>query len=158
MNDSIPAIGQLIEPTPVRFSFDAPGWYVAGGVLAVLLLTACIIAWRRYRRNRYRRAALRWLQSEEQRLTPAKEYARLVYAADMLVKRIAMQRYGREVSSLRGKDWSEYINKTWRSEFTADDMKLLDDLYLSETSVDADRAGAFVDKAKQWIKTHRYER
>lgn len=158
MNDSIPAIGQLIESAPVRFGFDAPGWYVAGGILAIVLLAAVIISLRRYCRNRYRRTALRWLQSEEQRLAPAKEYARLVYAADMLVKRIAMQRYGREVSSLRGKDWSDYINTTWRAEFNADDMKLLDDLYLPETAVDAGRAGAFVDKTKRWIKTHRYER
>ncbi len=157
MNDSIPAIGQLIEPAPVRFSFDAPGWYVVGGIVLVLILTGAFLAWRRYRKNRYRREALRWLQQEEQRLVAAMEYAQLVYTADMLVKRIAMQRYGRETSSLRGKEWLDYINRTWHSTFTDDDAKLLDALYASADKIEASRANSFIDKTKHWIKTHKYE-
>ncbi len=157
MNDTIPTIGQLIEPADVRFSFDTPGWYVVGGSILLFILVSVFFAWRHYRRNHYRRAAICWLQKEEQRLSATNEWEQLVYTSDMLVKRIAMQRYGREISSLRGKEWLDYINRTWRSAFTADDAKLLDDLYASTGNIDAHRANSFVDKTKHWIKTHRYE-
>ncbi len=155
MNDTIPAIGQLIEPAPVRFSFDAPGWYVVGGAVLLLALIGAFLMWRHYRKNRYRREALRWLQQEEQRL--AMDYAQLIYIADMLIKRIAMQHYGREISSLRGKEWLDYINGTWHSAFTDEDIKLLDKLYSSTDQIEANGVSSFVDRTKHWIKTHRYE-
>ncbi len=157
MNDTIPAVGQLIEPAPVRFSFDAPGWYVLGGIVLVLIFVSAYFAWRHYRKNRYRREALRWLQQAEQQFATTGDFMQLVYTAVMLIKRIAMQRYGRETSSLRGKEWLDLINQTWHHSFTNDDLKLLDSLYLSPGEIDAEYANSFVGRTKYWIKTHRYE-
>ncbi len=158
MNDTIPALGQLIEPAPIQFSFGAPGWYILGGILLIVLCVGVFLSWKHYRKNHYRRMALQWLQQEEQRLIAAKEEAQLVYTANMLIKRIAMQLYGREIASLRGKDWLDFIKQTDRSVcFNDEDIELLDALYTSDGQINNDRAVSFVNKTKHWIKTHRHE-
>jgi hypothetical protein len=53
--------GQLIEPSPVSFTFGAPGWYV---LAVLLLLTFLGFAWflfRRYKKELYRRQAVKEL-------------------------------------------------------------------------------------------------
>ncbi|MGX5820368.1 DUF4381 domain-containing protein [Chitinophaga lutea] len=136
----------IIEPPPVRFSFDAPGWYAVGAALLVLLALA-VVAYVRYRRrNRYRREALQWLDAGDHSL----------YETDMLLKRVAMARYGRErVASLRGAEWTGFLNSCWNAaDFTEEDARLIaEGLYAGRIVGDE---AAFRAKARRWIIHHRH--
>ncbi|WP_259068109.1 DUF4381 domain-containing protein [Mucilaginibacter sp. X4EP1] len=151
-------VGKLIEPPPVPFSFEQPGWYVLGGLLVLLLALITWLLVKYYRKNRYRKHALQFLNNTEQTLSQVKEFDLLVYQAQMLIKQIAMARYGRHhVSGLRGDQWIAFINNTWREKsFDNSDVVLLNqNIYASEKSVSADEATNFTNKARRWIKKHK---
>lgn len=149
--------GNLIEPQAVPFSFGAPGWYVLGILCLLLILFIAWLIWRHYTRNKYRRYALQWLDAKEQELSSASNYGALVYETTMLVKRVAMSKYGREnVAGKRGNEFTAYINTTWKSKaFDATDEVLFSNHIYSDTNIEQDKAAAFVEKARQWIKQHR---
>ena len=149
--------GKLIEPAPVPFSFGAPGWYVLGIFCLLVILFVLWLMWRHHVKKRYRAEALQWLSIKEQSLTRQKNYNALVYETSMLLKRIAMSKYGRSnVAGKRGTDWTSYINSTWKAKaFDKQDEALLyGDIYSVE-AIEPDKATAFVNKAKQWIKQHK---
>jgi len=149
--------GKLIEPQPVTFSFGAPGWYVLGVLCLLVILFVLWLLWRHHVKNKYRTEALQWLSTKEQSLTRQKNYAALVYETNMLLKRIAMSKYGRSnVAGKRGADWTSYINSTWRAKaFDETDEALLhEDIYCLE-AIKPGKATAFVNKAKQWIRRHK---
>ncbi len=155
MNDEA---GKLIEPQPMAFSFSAPGWYVVAALALLLMLFAIYLLIRHYQNNRYRRVALQFLAGRERELSARNAVAQMVYETDMLVKRIAMARYGRhKVSGLRGRQWITFINSTWRERAfdDTDDQLLTEAIYLSSQPVPGDKATAFVAKAKRWIKYHK---
>jgi hypothetical protein len=96
-------VGKLIEPAPVAFSFSAPGWYVVGGLFLLSVFLVMYLIVRRYISNQYRRKALIFLADIEHEHCSAGE---MVYETNMLIKRIAMSRYGRQrVSALRADEW-----------------------------------------------------
>lgn len=152
--------GELIEPSPVRFSFDTPGWYVAA---ALLVLLGCWVVYRyvQYRRrNRYRQEALLWLGERMMTLHARQEFMQQLYEADMLMKRIAMQLYGREkVAPLRGGEWITFLNQQMRrrNDFSADDSNLLTDtMYRDPHAVSAAETDRFISKTYNWIRYHKH--
>lgn len=127
------------------FSFDAPGWYVTGLLLLVATGVLAFRLMRYYQRNRYRAAALRWLDENES-----------LYDADLLLKRIAMRRYGRgKVAALRDMAWINFLNSCWKEKsFTAADARLLNDVLYAGTS--AEGQAGFIARAKRWVRYHRH--
>jgi hypothetical protein len=152
------SVGKLIEPPPVPFSFGAPGWY-ALGAFAILLLAFCVyLLVLHYRSNLYRRHALAFLTDTEIKYSAKDAFGELVYETHMLIKRIAMSRYGRKkVSSLRGDEWIAFINTTWHDKAfdNADDELLTQTIYKPRVPVSAGQATAFTRKARRWIKKHK---
>ncbi len=149
---------ELIEPPPVKFSFDAPGWYVVGGLFVLLLITVVILWYRHYKRNKYRAAALSQLAKKVELLIPQQQYDALMYESDLLIKRIAMKKYGRSnVAGLTAAQWIAYINQTWREKsFTTEEGQLLNQkIYAFDKSISKEEAETFVEKSKRWIKKHR---
>jgi hypothetical protein len=139
--------GQLIQPKPVVFSFGAPGWYVLGAVILLLLAGAVWLLRQNYRKNRYRRQALGELKGYG--AGPS-----ALYPANMLLKRIAISRYGRvPAASIRGSEWVAFLNKSrGRELFGKGDAALLEQVY----TTGAYAADGFLEKAKKWIKKHKY--
>jgi hypothetical protein len=151
-------VGKLIEPAPVPFTFDAPGWYVVGAIAALLILFFVFLLIRHYRLNLYRRHALAQLSAIEKDFSAAGTFDIMVYQADLLVKRIAMARYGRQnVSGLRGNEWISFINNKWREKsFDCTDGQLLTQkIYQSTHPVSVDEASLFLQKTRRWIKRHK---
>jgi hypothetical protein len=149
---------ELIEPPPVKFSFDAPGWYVTGALLIILVLVAAIFWYRHYKRNRYRAAALVQLAKKEALLIPQQQYDALVYESDLLLKRIAMKKYGRDnVAGLTSLEWVNYINQTWKEKSfnNAEAQLLKHNVYAFSNNISKEEAEAFVEKSKRWIRTHK---
>jgi len=151
-------VGKLIEPLPVAFNFGAPGWYVMGGLLLMLIVLLTWLVIKYYRSNLYRKHALHFLDNVEQKLSPEKEFDLVVYQTQMLIKRIAMARYGRQnVSGLRGNQWITFINTTWheKSFDDKDEMLLNQNIYQPEQTVSENEAVNFVEKSRRWIKKHK---
>lgn len=149
--------GELIEPSPVKFTYSTPGWYVLGALLLLLLI---VIAWlliRHYMKNKYRREAIKSLQQIESAYTANNNYTDLVYETNMLAKRVAMSKYGRHtVAGLRGEEWTNYMNSKWRKKsFNANDALLLTNNVYTFSSLSAEQASSFVSKTKDWIRKHR---
>ncbi|HVY73956.1 MAG TPA: DUF4381 domain-containing protein [Puia sp.] len=148
-------LSELVEPAPVKFSFGAPGWYVAGALILLVLLFAGWLAYRFYRRNRYRREALRWL--DERMLLLKEDYASAVYECNMLIKRIAMSKYGRTaVADKRGEEWIVQLNRTGRTDaFSRTELDLLNNGVYSGKSISQTEAMLFIEKTKKWIRQNR---
>ncbi len=158
MNDSIPSLGQFIEPAPVSFRPDAPGWYVVAALVGLFILLIGLWFVFRYYKNRYRREAVKHVEHEEQRLIGAKKYTELIYIINALMKKITMVQHGREqTASLQGSEWLTFLNEQCRKPvFEVNDEQLLARLYLADNLPEEGETVAFVNKAKQWIKQHRY--
>jgi len=155
MNDDI---GTLIEPDPIKFSWGAPGWYVLGIVLLLLIFVVMVMVYRHYQKNKYRRTALSWLESRESTML-AHQPSQVVYDAAMLMKRIAISRYGRShVAAVREQEWITFLNKVCKSQlFSPGDAEWLNrTLYAAGDAVKESETKTFVDKTKKWIKNHRY--
>ncbi len=146
--------GKLIEPPRQAFTFGAPGWYVLMGVFVLVLLV--LGAWwlRRYRGNRYRRQAIREVESI-QRQYAGSDPGICLYEINMLVKRIAMTEYiRRETAGLRRSDWIDFLNQSCGNVlFDACEDDLLQQLYNGKLTTDAPEI--FIYKAEEWIRKHK---
>ncbi len=156
MNDSIPALGQFIEPASVPFTPDAPGWYVTAAlILLILIVTGILMIYRHYK-NRYRREALK--QIEQQQLTAGQNYAELLYFINALVKKMTILQHGRKkTAALQNREWLDFLNSQCKKDiFGKEDENLLKRLYLTEDQPEEKETLAFTGKVKEWIKRHQY--
>ena len=103
------AIGTLMEPDPIRFSFGAPGWFILLGVGLIALLIYALIVFLRYRKRRYRREAVRLLENLEISKLAAPSFVTRIAE---IIKRVSMISYGRsETATLNGQEWIGYLDR-----------------------------------------------
>jgi len=96
-------------PSPISMWPQAPGWYILGGILLVLISLGIIFGLRKYficrRRNNIRR------QLKSIMLNYKKEPTQSFEALSQLVRRIALARFKREqVASLQGEAWLKFLD------------------------------------------------
>lgn len=149
--------GQLIEPAPVKFAFGAPAWYVLAGLLLLILSFAAWLLWRYYQRNKYRTKAVKQLTALQQSLSGEGAYDTLVYETNMLIKCIAMAKYGRSaVAGTRGKIWIDYLNSVTKvALFDNKDETLLHESIYTTIPTSADDAMRFSERARVWVRKHK---
>ena len=150
-------IGELIEPEPITFGLGAPGWYMLLGVVVSVLLVYLFIAYRTYRRNKYRRVALQMLQTIKHAGFPPYHY---LFRTAALLKRVSITAYGRrELAPLHGTDWLEFLKNSNRgkSNFSEPVRDLLTwGLYQGEKlSLSDQEMEALYQESRHWIKKHR---
>jgi hypothetical protein len=99
---SLQNLRDIAEPTPVPWWPPAVGWWILSVVVAAFAVWLAVRAWRRWRANAYRRAALKKLRSA----------TKLVEIAEIL-KRAALCAFPRtDVASLSGDAWSDWLRQT----------------------------------------------
>ena len=140
-------VGNLIEPAPTSFSFDAPGWYV---VLVILILLAVILTWRylvRKRKNRYRRIALKKVQQ-----LSLQESQTQSWEINKVLKGICINKYGRgSCAGLTGKDWFDFLNGKCKTPvFGQEAMQA----YLGIYDFNIESHQPFFDASIKWIHSH----
>lgn len=146
------ALSQLhdfYQPPPPSWTPQTVGWYVLFGLLCLL---AVWIAWRifaRWKRNRYRREALRELQHAD------------ISAIPVLLKRTALAAWPRErVASLSGEPWLQFLDQTGgagtlaRSAGNRAGADLLDLDYRGTTPT-PEQEKSIRQTAADWIRSHR---
>ena len=137
-----------VAPDPVSFLPQTPGWWI---VLAWLVAVVLVVVWNRYqkwRRNRYRREALKALHSIEK-----SRGAATAGQIAMLLRRTALAAYPRSrVASLYGDAWVEFLTESSRNDRLV--RKSAHDLASAAYRADVDPA-VLVKPARRWIKVHR---
>ncbi len=155
VKDDIPAVAelmdnaQIIEPDPIRFTFDTPGWYFLGFLILSLLVLVFIRFMIIHKKNAYRRDAIKELDSISQ--TPDNKVADIL----ALLKIVAIQTYGRsKVAELSGGDWFSFLDNTGkRRKFSSLQQKVLPSFY-NEIEIESEVLNEFISESRKWIKTH----
>ena len=103
---SLQNLNDIVMPTAVPWWPPAPGWYVVGAVVLLLVAWLLIRVARRWVENRYRREALRELRRIRAESTAVPELP-------ALLKRCALSAWPREqVASMTGPAWHEFLDQS----------------------------------------------
>ena len=126
----------IFIPEAPSFWPPAPGVWIASGIVVVLLIFA---GWRIYaarKRNAYRKAGLKFLQS-----------AKTSHDVAVVVKRVALAVFPREqVASLYGTDWVDFLHESCPGhQFSA----------MRSSDASSEPSEEFVELARLWIRHHR---
>ena len=150
-------------PPPLGWWPLAPGWW---GLMALLLLALALAAWLRKRRQqpsvkRWQRVALRELEQ----LRSTDNDATLAHGLQLLLRRYAIARYGREaVAALSGEAWIAFVVRHGGSDWAGDSGRaLLRCAYGGEAAtLDApaspDRRERWLQGARAFVKCSRADR
>jgi outer membrane lipoprotein SlyB len=134
----------LALPPAVSLWPPAPGWWIiaAAGLAAAAILSAAALA--RYRRNAYRREALRQLDTVA------------FGAISAVLKRTALAAWPREqVAALTGAAWLAFLDRTGRTTaFTEGAGRHIETLAFGG-AVDGQAADAARAAARAWVRAHR---
>jgi hypothetical protein len=141
------AVGNLIEPAPTSFSFDAPGWYI---LLVTLMLLMVLLTGRyliRKRKNKYRKLALEKVQQLALQNSESQSWE-----INKVLKGICMNKYGRGCcAALTGKDWFDFLNGKCKTPvFNQEAMQAYMGIY--DHSIESHQP--FLDASIKWIHSH----
>ena len=126
----------IFIPEAPSFWPPAPGVWIASGIVVVLLIFA---GWRFHaarKRNAYRKAGLKFLQS-----------AKTSHDVAVVVKRVALAVFPRErVASLYGNDWVDFLCESCPGhQFSA----------MRSSDASSEASEELVELARLWIRRHR---
>ena len=96
---SLDRLHDIVTPPPIPWWPPAPGWYVVGAIVLILVLLLMVRSWLRWRANAYRREALHALDSAVDVATIA-----------ALLRRTALAESSRsEIAALTGNAWVDWL-------------------------------------------------
>jgi len=146
-------LGQLIEPDPVPYSFNTPGWHAVLILLLIIFVVITFIQYRKYRKNAYRREALQKLEQIEN------SGHSVVYAINLLLKTMAIQLFGRKtVANLHGPSWFFFLASKLKkhpglTDQSIDEYTLA--LYNEQFELGEKKRKELVAFARLWILKHK---
>ena len=142
---TLEGLNDIVIPAPVSLMPQTVGWIIPGVIVIAVLATVAVLAWRRYRRNAYRREALALVES-----TP-------LIALPALVKRVALAAAPRtEVASLTGDEWLSFLDKAYGGDgFTNGPGHALATLSFSPAPDDQRASAPLRNLVALWIRKHR---
>lgn len=149
-------IGQLIEPSPIAFSFGAPGWYILLALFFVLLGIIALIFYLKHKKRKYRRQAILHLQELNNSTNSSTTF--LAQTMETL-KRVAITTYGREgLIHLNGIQFLDLLQEKNKGEaiFSKDIQKLfLSGLYQSKNfEFTTENRNRLTKECITWIDKH----
>lgn len=133
------------QPPPPSWMPHTIGWYVLFAVLAVAIVLQLIKWSREWKRNRYRRAALRELPH-----TPVENLS-------ALLKRTALAAWPREtVASLTGESWLQFLNRTAKEPLfeTKPGSEIEEFAVLERSPHNPQEETEIRQRAEAWIRRH----
>ena len=152
MNESAKnsALGLLIEPDPIGYSFNTPGWYIVMGIILLAMVVFAIYQYRKYLKNAYRRNALVQIENMAKR-----NEAGLAFEINRMLKILAIQLFGRErVAALCGKEWFVFLHSTMKSEEEPDFDAFAQAIYNSDYVLSDTQKTQLIDFSTSWVKKH----
>ena len=148
--DVAPSLDALVEirlPEPISNAPATPAWTVLFVALALLLAIAIWLVARWWRRNAYRREALRYVDTIEQ--------DGRAWELPVLVKRVALEAWPRKrVAGLTGDGWLAFLDESYGGTgFTQGAGRVLPDLAYGDRKTEA--SPALLQVVRTWIRKHR---
>ena len=145
-------LGNILEPDPLTFTFETIGWKI----LAVLLfMVATAVLYRRlklYRKNEYRREAIKKLQIIEAENISSQ---RKINHLNITLKQVAIIAFGREqVAALYGDDWFSFLDSKHKNTDFATYANSFKNALYSDEEVDKNTLDLISGITKKWIKQH----
>lgn len=151
--DPLQSLHPLREPPPISGWPPAPGWWFVAILFTTLLLLLAAWAWRRHRRNRYRRQATAELLALQ---TNSLSTSDRVQQVNAILKRSALMAFTEtRVAPLGGREWIQFLGTTLpdnRQAFSGIDSSIL---YTQDPS--PAMATAFTEAALTWVRYHQRE-
>ncbi len=151
---SLSDLAELPDPAPVSMWPQTVGWYWLAFVVVAGLLTYCVIQYRKWCRDLWRREALAELDHIE-RLTHVKQLP-------ALIKRVLLVHLPRqEVNRYSGPNWQEELNvlnasmgiKNPAVNFAGEAGHLLSDIaYRPENELSTQDSSTVCTLVRQWIR------
>ena len=145
LSDLIELLAAPSEPAPIPMLPQTAGWAVLGIVLAFGFAWYAWRRWRRWQANAYRRAALAELDSAGD--DP-------VTVAEILRRTVLVAWPRKEVASLYGKEWLQFLSQTSGVDFTGEPGCSLADAPYRENGAPVPGLG---DLAARWVRGHRLQ-
>jgi Domain of unknown function (DUF4381) len=135
------------QPSPVPWTPHTLGWYIIFGILALLVVWLTIWEISNWRRNRYRREALRELASTSPEQLSG------------LLKRTALAAWPREqVASLSGDKWIGFLAESSAiPSFRESPGNLIEQIAFAPSSLSSKDEVVLRDLSAQWIRRHRVQ-
>ena len=145
---SLQNLHDIVAPAPVGWWPPAPGWYMVLATLAIATLWLGVRTARRYRRNRYRRAALQRLARIHSECTTGQAATELA----VLLKQTALAAWPRaQVASLSGQAWTDFLAGTGANEA----IGRLNAVAYRNVEPDGPELERLFTAAEAWIRHHR---
>ena len=109
--DPLDRVSGLHLPEEIGFWPPSPGWWLSAGLTLFLAIGIAIAFFARRRSLRSR--ALRELEDLKMRWSSESDFQTMAAEVSMLLRRIALQRYGPEtISALYGEHWQQFLSET----------------------------------------------
>ena len=157
---SLQNLHDIISPHSASWLPPAPGWYALGLSIFLLCSWFSVQKYLTWKRNQYRREALKELGELQKQLTDSEKYQQLLPQLSELVKRTAIAAYGRsQIASLTGEDWFAFLDKTVATHlFTKGNGRLLQDCSYQPPAqllkFNNEQVAGLQKSVSYWIKKH----
>lgn len=154
-NYNLHGIEEVHLPEAVSWMPQTVGWSILVGLLLLALVFFLYRKVQGWRRNRYRREALKQLTQ----LEADEDLYRAVCRLPFLLKATALQRFSRaEIASLSGESWLDFLSNHYPGPSFSDALgrQLIMIAYQNRqqwTLKDED-AKALIERTRSWIKLH----
>lgn len=152
--DALAKLRDIRMPSPIGWWPPAPGWFVLGFVVVLLVCLAAVWGGWRYRHGKAKRQALNLL---EQYVAEHQQHANSsLFSARVseLLKRVALAYFPRDlVAGLQGEAWLLFLNKTAKGvDFTQVRVELLELPYQASATSDI---SLLFEMSRKWIRQRR---
>ncbi len=155
--DPLSQLRDIHLPEGVGFWPPAPGWWLLALIILGAIAAVVYRLWRHYRRNRYRRLALRQLQA----LASQSDKAAYLQGLNRLLKQTALAApQTPPVAGLTGSRWLAFLDRSGDTDaFSRGPGRLLQQGPYAPEPVSDDRAEleALHRLAARWIRRHRFQ-
>ena len=142
------------EPNPVTFSFDTSAWYVLVVCIVVLIGLTIFRQYLSYRKNSYRREAIKVLGEMETALDNT-HIELTLNKVRIVLKQVAIFTFGRtKVAPLYGEEWIEFLESTGKNTAFSNYEGLLISTLSESQEISNPRMKKLITLSKKWIKTH----
>ncbi len=150
------SLKDIAVPQPVSWMPQTWGWLALALVLLAAILAWAMVLYRRWRRNAYRREALRLLDGIAGDFRNQQTRAGATARLGELLKQTALAAWPREtISAMSGNDWVEFLNSHQDGEIGSSLKSYLDDLeYRGDASASTDATDDLLLDARHWIERH----
>jgi len=145
MTSPLDALHGFYEPAPPTWVPQTAGWYCVFAAAAIAAIWIVVRSIRKWVFNRYRRDALRELQTMK------------VKELSALLKRTALSAWPRtKVASLSGRAWLGFLDGTLSGGgFLTAPGNQIEDVAISQVNLSSEEERQLRDLVAKWIRSHR---